>query len=261
MLSGATPPALQQGREIPLVQEIRWQELPVMSVARSSLASVAYEKNIYAVGGETLQGVTGSLESYHTDNGRWTQLSPKPEPVAEISAAVIGGLIYVPGGRLPSGERTSISWKFMTLGGIVGNSANLYQYRLAPILWWPLKGGYMYSAVGMGIVIRIVSSATIRAWMNGVNCPVCQLHRAFTGAAVIGSKIYVLGGRNETGPLSVNEIFSPSFEASSDLAWQAGPVLPSKRSGMAVTSTADIIHIIGGSNEAGTGLAFFAVPA
>jgi DNA-binding CsgD family transcriptional regulator len=248
----ATPPALQ-GSEIPLVQEIRWQELPVMTAARSSLASVAYEKNIYAVGGDTLQGVTGSLESYHTDTGRWIQLSSKPEPVAEISAAVIGGLIYVPGGRLASGERTDI----MEIYDPRGDRWEQRQSLPIPVSAYSLVAfeGRLYVFGGWDgdrysdRVFRYDPSLDVWSELSRMPTP-----RAFAGAAVIGSKIYVLGGRNETGPLSANEIFSPSFEASSDLAWQAGPVLPSKRSGMAVTSTADIIHIIGGGNEAGTGL-------
>ena len=69
----------------------RWQVRTRMLTARSGLAAAAYENQIYAIGGETDGGVTGALERYDPVADTWTALAPKPLPVADIGAAVIGG--------------------------------------------------------------------------------------------------------------------------------------------------------------------------
>jgi DNA-binding CsgD family transcriptional regulator/N-acetylneuraminic acid mutarotase len=241
------------GTEILPSQEIRWHEMSPMINGRSSLAVVSYEKEIYAIGGETLQGVTGSTEGYSMEDNIWRQLSSKPTPVAEVSAAVIGGLIYVPGGLLASGERTDIleaydphkdSWEQRTPLPIQLSAYSLvaFEGRLYLFGGWD---GEKYSS-------RVFRYDPNRDdWSELSPLPT---NRAFAGAAVIGSKIYVLGGLNDKGPLSTNEIFSPSFENSMDSPWTKGPALPNSRYGMGVTSTAGFIYLVGGNNRQGNGL-------
>jgi len=79
-----------------------------MPTARSGLAVAVYENQIYAIGGETPKGVTGVVERYDIETDTWDTLPSKPVPVTDIQAAVIGGKIYVPGGKLSSGSPTNI---------------------------------------------------------------------------------------------------------------------------------------------------------
>jgi N-acetylneuraminic acid mutarotase len=79
-----------------------------MLTARSALAAAAYENQVYAIGGETDEGVTGALERYDPRSDTWTALAPKPLAAAEIGAAVIGGKIYVPGGLTAEGMPTTV---------------------------------------------------------------------------------------------------------------------------------------------------------
>jgi DNA-binding CsgD family transcriptional regulator len=245
------PPQNNENRELLPAHEIHWQEIPALPEARAGLALVSYEKNIYAVGGETVQGVTGSLEGYNLENGGWTQLSPKPVPVSEVNAAVIGGLIYVPGGRLASGDRTDIL-------EIYDPHQDQWEQRAslpAPVSAYSLVAfeGRLYLFGGWDgerytdQVLRYDPGQDDWTELSQMPTP-----RAFAGAAVIGSRIYVLGGRNETGHLSANEIFSPSVGEVPESAWQEGPALPSRRSGVGITSTAGIIYIIGGERESVT---------
>ena len=77
--------------------------------------------------------------------------------------------------------------------------------------------------------------------------------RAFAGAAVAGEKIYIIGGKNDSGSLTVNEVYQPDLEASKNGAWEKAAPLPSGRFGMGVASVADIIYVVGGqgsSNDA-----------
>ena len=86
----------------------RWHELAALPTARSGLGVAVYENQIYTIGGETEQGITGILERYNLETDKWTVLPNKPTPVTDITAVVIGGQLYLPGGRLATGGVTDI---------------------------------------------------------------------------------------------------------------------------------------------------------
>ncbi|HSN95381.1 MAG TPA: LuxR C-terminal-related transcriptional regulator, partial [Anaerolineaceae bacterium] len=77
----------------------RWKELAPMSVARANMAVTVYDNKIYVIGGETEEGVTGLTEVYDIATDTWARLPDKPTPVTNVKAVVVGGKIYVPGGR------------------------------------------------------------------------------------------------------------------------------------------------------------------
>jgi len=74
-----------------------------MPLARSQLAAVSYARQIYAIGGQTVSGITGQVTRFDPVQQVWETLAAKPLPVAEVQAAVLGGRIYVPGGRTEEG--------------------------------------------------------------------------------------------------------------------------------------------------------------
>ena len=79
-----------------------------MPTARQGLALAAYEGQLYAIAGQAQPGVTGVVERYDPSADQWLALASKPTPVTDIGAAVVGGKIYVPGGRLASGAVSDI---------------------------------------------------------------------------------------------------------------------------------------------------------
>jgi len=88
--------------------EQRWEDKAPLSEARQGLALAGYGGELFAIGGETAQEITGLVERYDPNLDEWTMLKVKPIPVTDVSAAVIGGKIYIPGGRTQSGEITDI---------------------------------------------------------------------------------------------------------------------------------------------------------
>ena len=90
----------------PDVESDRWKELAGLPTARNGLALVTYENLIFAIGGENVDGVTGAAERYDPIDDTWIQLTQKPTPVTDVMGVVVGGKVYIPGGRLPSGELT-----------------------------------------------------------------------------------------------------------------------------------------------------------
>ena len=76
----------------------RWARSADLPTPRTRLALVAYAGQLYAIGGDRASGVTGLVEVYDRQSDSWTARTPKPIPVSNIGAAVLGDRIYVPGG-------------------------------------------------------------------------------------------------------------------------------------------------------------------
>lgn len=241
----------QNGSEQPLVPvEQGWQVKSSISEARKGLALVSYGGEIYAIGGESTDGVLDLVENYDPTLDQWSNLSPKPIPVSDISAAVIGGKIYVPGGRTSTGEVTSKleiyspledtweSGKNIPVGlsayALVSYEGNLY-----------LFGGWDGE--------RYVSSVyeyvpELDQWNEMTPMSV---ERGFAGAAVAGGKIYVIGGYDGTGGLDLNEVFIPELEGSVDGPWNSAESLPNSRFGMGIAGLGNMVHVVGGENGEG----------
>jgi len=119
---GAALEAVPQLRELP-----RWQTKAELPTARFNLAIAGYENDIYVFGGETAQNVTAAVDHYDSESDQWEARTPKPVPVAEAQAAVIGGKIYIPGGRMSSGERTDVLEIYQPDGDLWTRGASLPQ--------------------------------------------------------------------------------------------------------------------------------------
>jgi DNA-binding CsgD family transcriptional regulator len=94
------------------MNEDRWKELTPMSVARANMAVTVYDNKIYVIGGETEEGVTGLTEVYDIATDTWAKLPDKPTPVTNAKAVVVGGKIYVPGGRGETHKSTNVVEQF-----------------------------------------------------------------------------------------------------------------------------------------------------
>lgn len=226
----------------------RWQEHPALPTARSGLALAAFENHIYAIGGETAQGVTGAVQRYDPLTEQWATLGNKPLAVAEISAVVLGGKIYVPGGRTRDGkvanaleayDPTKDAWQTyapmpVALSGyaLVGFEGRIF-----------LFGGWD----GESFVDTVYTyDPGLNEWQARTPMPTA---RGFSGAAISSGQIYVLGGINGNNPLTVSEIYIPSRDNGVESPWQNGPALPEGRYAMGVVSASDLIYIIGGKGQ------------
>jgi N-acetylneuraminic acid mutarotase len=153
-----------------------------------------YENYLYAIAGQTATGVTGALERFDTAEGLWAPLAAKPLAAADVGAAVIGGQIFVPGGRLASGEISSVlevydprsdQWERRSdlPGPVSAYAVAAFEGRLYLFGGWD---GENYSAT-----VYIYDPAN-DVWDIGTPMPTA---RGFGGAAVAGGRIYVVGGR------------------------------------------------------------------
>lgn len=247
--TASASPAATLEAEVTVVNTSRWQVLAPMPTARFGLGVVAYEGQIYAVGGEGQNGVIGSLERYQVEANTWESLPLKPLAVADIKAAVVGGKIYVPGGRLASGEMSNaleifdprqVTW---TKGaplptGLSGYALVGFEGRLY------LFGGWD----GTGYLDSVYEYDPVQdAWKVKSPMPTA---RAYAGAAVANGKICVVGGFDGKQSLAVNEAYQPSLDDGIQNAWQTGPEMPHARYAAGVGSLVDTIYVVGGIGAA-----------
>ncbi|MGD8752212.1 MAG: kelch repeat-containing protein, partial [Anaerolineales bacterium] len=226
-------------------QQERWEQLADIPTPRIGHAVAVYEDQIYAISGESQMGIVDLVERYDPEEDSWTQLASKPTPVKDIQADVIGGLIYVPGGRLVDGTPTDVlevydpqkdGWEQRSSlpRPISAYALAAFEGRLYLFGGWDgneyLNATYAYDPNN-------------DQWIELTPMPT---KRAFAGAAEAGGKIFIIGGFDGDQPLSVSESYVPENDDGVSSPWTVEQPLPSGRYAMGVASVADIIHIVGG---------------
>jgi DNA-binding CsgD family transcriptional regulator len=226
----------------------RWQARAPLPTPRQGLATVAYEGRVYAIGGESADGVSGTVERYDPEADAWMPLADKPTAVADVAAALIGGEIYVPGGRTLSGSPAATveaynpeteTWE--ARGPL---PVALSAYALASLegkLY--LFGGWDGSAY-LDSVYEYDPAQDV--WAAKTPMPTA---RGFAGAAVADGKIYVIGGYDGQADLVANEEYVPSQDDGQGNPWTVKSPMPAGRAGCGVAVAANVIHVIGGGWE------------
>jgi Kelch motif len=244
----------------PTILEPSWETNAPMPTARWGMALASIGNQVYLIAGSTESGITGILERYDSTTNDWEELSPKPEPVTDVHAAVIGGRIYVPGGRTGPGEITSSLEIYDPIAdrwdkgqplpdALSGYAMVTYEGKFL------LFGGWD----GDGFVDSVYEYIPDQdAWFSATPMPTA---RGFAGAAPAGGRIYVFGGFDGQNALDVNEVYLPANIGNGEPAWQTADPLPSPRYNMGVASLADIIHVVGGTGEEDTPLPSLQFPA
>jgi len=224
----------------------RWQVKNSLPTGRMGLATAVSENMIYAIGGEAKDGVTAALEGYDLVNRTWQTLTPKPQAVSDVRAAVIGGKIYVPGGRLPSGEPTDLLEIYDPRVDAWAQGARLPGARSAYALATFEGKIYVFGGWdGQRYQDTVyVYDPGQEEWEERTSMPT---PRAFAAAANSGDRIYVIGGRDASGLLSVNEIYLPFDDDGAVIPWVQGTALPEGRSGLGVVAFADFLYVVGGN--------------
>lgn len=222
----------------------RWQEFTPIPEPIAGMAAVAYNGNIYSIGGDGQQGVSGSVLRYITTEDTWEQMSDKPTPVTDIEGVVIGEKIYVPGGRLANGDNTDVLEVYDPLNDTWELKASLpvkiSSYALADfegqIYLFGGRDGEMVSDIALSY------DPLDDEWDYLTPLPT---PRAYAGAASVGGKIYVIGGWDGEKALNSNESYSPTRDVQGDEAWQEESELPEAGFGIGVGSLADMVFVVG----------------
>jgi len=234
----------------------RWKQLADLPTARSGLGVATYENLIYAIAGETESGVTGIVERYDPEGDTWIVLHDKPTAAADVSAAIVGGRIYIPGGRLSMGDVTDILEIYDPRTDHWYRGADLpvaisayalvsFEGRLYTFGGWD---GEQYLAY----VFEYDPDSN--RWQE---CTPMPTPRGYAGATVIGGAIHIFGGFNGEEALSTNEIYFPERDNTQDVPWLNATSLLEGRYAMGVANIADIVHVIGGEGKHSQSLKYY----
>ncbi len=228
-----------------VADQARWKELPDVRTARAGFAIAGSGDRIYAIGGESASGILDTVERYDTNQSIWTELSKKPTPVTDVRAVVLGGKLYIPGGRRSSDPKdiTTVFERYDPVAESWERLDDLPQPRSGYALA-ALEGNlYLFGGWDGTSYRREVFEydPERESWRERTSMPTA---RAFTDAGVVEGSVYVLGGENESGLVANNEVYTPAQEGAQP--WAQRAPLPQPRSRFGVAVALSIIHVLGG---------------
>ena len=229
--------------------QARWAAAAVLPEARQGLAVSAYEDQIYAIGGETSKGISGRVDSYTPATDSWKTMAPKPHPVTDIQAVLLGEKIYVPGGRQPDGKPANFLEVLDPRHNSWENKASLpvavSAYALAAL------DGKLYLFGGWDGTQYLASvyeyDPSQDTWQE--RAPM-STQRAWAAATALNGKIYVMGGYDGQKALADNLAYYPQREDDGENPWESFAPLPAGRYGMVMDSLVDTVYVMGGKGQA-----------
>lgn len=237
-LSEPTPPTPEPFVEEP-IGETRWLHNRPMPEGRVGMAAAAVGLDVYAIGGETAVGVTNSVAVYDTGEHIWREAAAKPTAVSDVTAAVLFGEIYVPGGKLESGEVTAVVEAYSP-----ANDA----WRPIAALPQPLAGGLTLTD---GSFLYLFGGWDGDAYLDSVYVydpagdswgplePMTQ-PRAYTAGAFMTGEFFIVGGLNEK-PLAMCQAYDPVAAT-----WTDCPDMLLSRVGAGAAALLNKLYVIGG---------------
>jgi len=224
----------------PTDAESAWQERAQMPTRRAHLALTAVGGRLLAIGGQTPEGVTGAVEAYDPEGDIWTPLSEKPQPGAYISAATIGGEVYVPGGCDGESRPTRAVEVYNAQDDAWRQVRALPEPRCAYALVARDEKLYLF---GGWDGEQYVSTAyeydpAADAWRA---LPPMGIARGFAGAALLNDRLYVVGGYSGEKELAICTVFEPTSQA-----WSECSPLRVGRGGLGLVAIGGQLYAIGG---------------
>jgi N-acetylneuraminic acid mutarotase len=204
------------------------------------MAAASVGLDVFHIGGETETGVTNQVNRFDTSTKTWSEMAAKPTAVADTTAAVLFGEIYVPGGIGEDGRPTNIveayspannAWRPIAslpkpLSGSLTVSDNSFLYSL---------GGWDGSQYLDDVFVYDASSDSWR--------PLASLPVALASAAggVISGEIFVLGGENETAVLDTCYVYNIETDT-----WDSCPAMLHPRANAGAAAILNKLYVLGG---------------
>jgi N-acetylneuraminic acid mutarotase len=205
---------------------------------------VCYGERILVIGGDTVNGVTGTVEEYALSTNSWTGMSDKPTPVHNIGAAVIGRKVIVPGGYSSNGtvisdvevyDLSSDSWE-----RAAPMPVPLCAYAIASV------GNKVYVFGGWNGSSYLATTheydPATDTW--SVKTPM-SFPRGFAAAAEIAGKVYIAGGYDGQREYATVEEYDPANEGQGK-PWRERSSMNMRRGGLGVAAVAGYLYAVGG---------------
>ena len=248
---------------------------------RQEHSAAAIGANIYVVGGLVAGRETDRVEVFDTSRGTWSVAPPMPAPLHHPNVAAAGGALYVLGGLAgapwrASGRRAAVR---AAAGGRRGGAGRRDVVAHVAHVPEPVRGQRAAVGVGGGGVYlvggltergRAVVAAVARfdpaggrgtgSWTTA-GLPPLPEGRDHSGAAVVGSSMYVVGGRNGTQTSFEPRSWALDLDAAAagkgDARWTQKASIPTPRGGVAVAPLGGRVFVFGGEGNAASAKGVF----
>jgi len=223
----------------------RWQTKAQMPTSRARFAQAQVDGAIYVIGGLTTQGWSVQVDVYDSALDRWERRASKPTAVSNVGAAVVKGLVYVPGGLdekntvrdiLEVYDPRSDTWSVAA-----ALPAPVCAYAIAAVEdGFYLFGGWDGQHYLDSVYHYEVDTATWRR-----EAPL-KAARGFAAAAMVGGRIYLVGGLDETTEYGLCESYDPALYAAGEDPWRTLSSMNQGRAGHGVAVSEGYLYVVGG---------------
>lgn len=227
------------------VSASRWSDRSPM-ISPVGRFALAYSQNtVYIIGGSGQNGVTAGVQVYNPVEDSWSTGPDKPTAAANIGAAVVDDLVYVPGGLDADGRVLDV---LEILDPGTG------EWRAGPSLPVPLCS-YAIAADADGLYLfggwngdRYVNSVLYLNTVAGVWIQVATMDVpvGYAAATVAGDRIHVIGGYDGETEHVTHVAFDAGAAQRGENPWQTLAPMPEGRAGHAATALLGHVYVLGG---------------
>ncbi|MBI5216604.1 MAG: T9SS type A sorting domain-containing protein [Ignavibacteriae bacterium] len=227
-----------------------WTIKQQLQNTRYDFALSVVDGKIYAIGGHNGSNPITSVELYDPSTNTWTSKTSMPTARGGVAGGVVNNKIYVIGGENQSGTSLATVEEYNPVADTVGGSpwttkTSLPQPTGVHAVAVYNNKVYVFGGKGVpGTVIyndvQIYDPST-DSWSSGLPMPTA---RQRLGATVLGNKIYVVGGTNNSNYTNVTEIYDPLTNS-----WSVGDSLQTTRNSFGITTLNNNIFVIGGGSQ------------
>ncbi|GIV84380.1 MAG: LuxR family transcriptional regulator [Candidatus Roseilinea sp.] len=224
----------------PLAESSRWHLRASIRTARTRPAVAVARGDVYVVGGEVGRAPSGEVLIYSPQRDAWREAASKPTPVMNTGAAVIGDMLYVPGGATADSQASDrVEALNLTTG----------EWKVLPPLPRPLAG---HAVVAFGDRLYVVGGRTLGGlnsatfafdaksgqWTSLASLPT---PRSQLAAAVLNGRIYAVGGYDGRREYATCEYFQIATGQ-----WAACAPMTIPRGGLGLAQVGSILYAVGG---------------
>lgn len=241
-----------------------WLRVSDTSLARQEIYPTALDGKIYVAGGilSAAPGFTDLFESYDAATDRWTRLAALPEGRHHIALAEAGGKIYGIGGfsgAIPDWRAHASVFVYDPKADRWSSGPSLPQARAEGVVATIgekiyFVGGRIPTGAGAKHISEHAdtSRAEVLDLRSGGWTPIADAPSARNSAAgaVIGNKLYVVGGRQmvvqadgRSRPVNVAtlEVYDPATDR-----WETRAPMPLAQGGLAAAAHDGKLYVFGG---------------
>ncbi|NNF66795.1 MAG: hypothetical protein HKM98_04725, partial [Gammaproteobacteria bacterium] len=244
--------------EVNVLPDSGWATLPSSNHPRHESSLVAFGTKLILMGGRGARPV----EIFDLETNQWSTRSSPPLELHHFQATVVDGLVYIIGAYTGS-------WPFEdAVDHVYTYDPILDQWSVGPLIPAERRRGSAAAVVHQnqiyvagGIVGGHGEHAEAKRWLDKFDpatgswtvLPDMPTARDHFGAAIVAGKIYAVAGRDSGASDGVDVTVSQTdvydINASSWGTLPSSSNIPTARSGVGVTSSGDLVIVIGGEGQ------------